>query len=74
MKLTVIAHPKSKQEKIVRLDERYFELFFNVVPQKGKANVKIIEMLSDYLKIPKSNINIVSGEKSKLKIVEIIDY
>lgn len=73
MKLTIVAHPKSKQEKVEKLDDRYFELFFNVIPERGKANTKIIEMLSKYFDIPKSNIKIISGEKSKLKIVEIID-
>lgn len=71
MKLTVVAHPNSKEEKVVQIDERYLELFFNVLPEKGKANLKIIEMLSKHFDVPKSAINIKSGLKSKLKIIDI---
>lgn len=71
MRITVVAHPKSSIEKIENKDEHNFELYFSVPPEKGKANHKVVEMLSDYFKIPKSSINLVSGVKSRIKIFEI---
>lgn len=41
-------------------------------PIDGVANKAIIALLSDYFKTAKSNINIVSGNKSKIKIVEVL--
>lgn len=41
-------------------------------PQKGKANKELIEKISKYLDVPKSNVKIVSGEKSRKKLVEVI--
>ncbi|HSB56662.1 MAG TPA: DUF167 domain-containing protein [Nitrosopumilaceae archaeon] len=41
-------------------------------PQKGKANKELIEKISKHLKVPKSNVKIVSGEKSRKKLVEVI--
>ena len=38
-------------------------------PVEGKANKEIIKFLSKLFKIPKSNIQIIGGEKSKNKIV-----
>jgi hypothetical protein len=40
-------------------------------PQKGKANKELIEKISKYFKVPKSNVRIVSGEKSRKKLVEV---
>jgi len=41
-------------------------------PQKGKANKELIEKISKYLKVPKSSVKILSGEKSRKKLVEVI--
>jgi len=43
------------------------------VPEKGKANKKVIEIISKYLKIPKSRIRILKGETSKEKLIKIDD-
>ena len=41
-------------------------------PQKGKANKELIEKISEHLGVSKSNVRIVSGEKSRKKLVEVI--
>ena len=41
-------------------------------PQKGKANKELIEKISKHFDVPKSNVRILSGEKSKKKLVEVI--
>jgi len=38
---------------------------------EGKANKAIIEYLSEILKIPKSKIRIVNGEKSAIKTISV---
>lgn len=42
-------------------------------PEKGKANLELIKKLARYFKIHSSQIKIVSGLKSKSKIIEITD-
>lgn len=44
----------------------------NAVPEKGKANIEICRVLSDYFGVPRSNIEIVSGHTSAHKRVRII--
>ena len=41
-------------------------------PEKGKANRELLTKLAKHFKIPQSQIRILSGLKSKRKIVEII--
>ena len=42
-------------------------------PEKGKANLELIKKLAKYFKVPSSHIRIVSGLKSKRKIIEITE-
>lgn len=41
------------------------------VPEKGKANKALIELLAKHWKIPKSAITIIRGETSRIKTLEI---
>ncbi|MGQ0796090.1 MAG: DUF167 domain-containing protein [Nitrosopumilaceae archaeon] len=41
-------------------------------PEKGKANKELIEKISKYLGVTKSNVRIISGAKSRKKLVEVI--
>jgi len=38
---------------------------------EGKANKAIIEFLSDELRVPKSKIKILNGEKSSIKTIQV---
>ncbi len=40
-------------------------------PVEGKANAAIIKLLAKHFKVPKSNIQLKTGQKSKIKIFEI---
>jgi uncharacterized protein YggU (UPF0235/DUF167 family) len=44
----------------------------NAKPISGEANAAVISLLAKYFKTAKSNIKIIRGFKSKIKIVEII--
>jgi uncharacterized protein len=50
----------------------HIEIGIMAKPVKGEANLEIIKKISKHLGIPKSNIRIVSGEKSRDKVVEVI--
>jgi uncharacterized protein YggU (UPF0235/DUF167 family) len=70
MKITVVAHPRSKFEKVIE-HEGVYNCYFNVAPAGGRANTKIIEMLSDHFNVSKTNICIIIGKTAKEKVVEI---
>jgi uncharacterized protein len=40
-------------------------------PVKGEANLEIIKKIAKHLGIPKSNVRIVAGGKSREKVVEV---
>ena len=73
MKITVKAKTNSKHIFVKQLDECTYEVAITALPEKGKANTAIIDVLSDYFKVSKSQINILAGHTNKNKIVEIVE-
>lgn len=39
--------------------------------REGKANVAVIGLVADYFKVPRSSVRLVSGMRSRNKIVEV---
>lgn len=72
MKISVIVHPNSKKEKIEKDLLDNLHVYVNQPPLEGKANKAVISALADYFKITKSNVNLISGAKSKYKLFEIV--
>ena len=71
MKITAKVKPNSRENTVKLLDSGIYEVKVSVPPEKGKANKKVVELLSAFLKIPKSKITLLSGETYKEKIFEI---
>lgn len=73
MKLSITVKPKSRQEKIEKTANGYIA-YVKEQPIENRANRALIKLLSEYFGIPKSRITILSGMKSKQKIVEIKNF
>jgi uncharacterized protein len=71
MKITVIAKPNSKKESVVQNEDGSLTVRFNIPPVDGKANLKIIELLSIHFKVAKSAVQILHGSTSKKKLFKI---
>jgi uncharacterized protein (TIGR00251 family) len=71
MDIEVKVKPKSSQEGIKDLGNGKFEVRVNEVPEGGKANERVIELLSEYFKVPKSSIKIKYSQTSKNKVIVI---
>jgi len=70
MKIKVIVIPNSKKPSVRKEDNTYV-VRVDAPPTKGRANRRLIEILAKYFDTKKSKIRIISGEKSREKIVEI---
>jgi hypothetical protein len=74
MKVAIKVKPGSKKGPIVQPSLINDELlvFVREPAVDGKANRAIIKLLADYYEVAKSKVRIVSGLKSRTKVVEII--
>jgi len=57
----------------VRVDGNNITIGLTSRPEKGKANVELIKKLARHFNVSSSQVRIISGFKSKRKIVEIIE-
>lgn len=73
VKISVQVKPNCKKELVEQLENGDLLVKVNVPPVDGKANKRVIELLSKYLKVSKSRINLLRGHKSKKKKFEILD-
>ncbi len=59
--------PNSSKEKVIGEYAEKLKIAVTSPPEKGKANKAIVKVLAKWLNIKSSDIQIVSGEKSKDK-------
>lgn len=71
MKIFVKVKPKAKKEKVDMLSKTNFKVQVKESPEKGRANEAVLRALADYFGTAKSNIRIISGSTSKLKVIEL---
>jgi hypothetical protein len=69
--LTLKIQPRSSQSKIIGVEGDYLKIKLQKTPVEGAANEELIDLLQEVFKIPKKNIKILRGEKSRMKWVEI---
>jgi len=74
--ITVKLTPGARQNKVMGWDEDLLgectlKICVTAIPEKGKANKAMIALLSKYWKIPKSEITIVRGATSRVKLLEV---
>lgn len=61
--------PKASSNRIKREDDGSLRVYVTTAPEDGKANKKVIELISKEFKIPKSSLEIIKGQKSKDKTI-----
>lgn len=65
--LAVRVTPKSSRSQIVGVVGNELKITLNAPPADGQANKELIKLLSKTLSIPKSGIELISGETSRSK-------
>ena len=70
MIIQVTVKPGAKNEKIVVSDDGLI-IYLHARAHDGEANAVLLEVLADYYRVSKSQIEIKRGQKSHQKLVEI---
>ena len=71
MKVSVKVQPKASKNDVIDNKDGSFKVYLKSAPTDGKANKELIALLADYFKVKKQGINIITGNRSRKKIVEI---
>ena len=71
MKIFVTIKPGSRAPGVKRISDNEYLVRVVSTARRGKANKELIDLLSNFLKIPKGNIEIASGFRSRKKKIYI---
>lgn len=72
MKLYVRAKAGAGRDQIKKSDENHWEIWTTKIPTRNKANTAITDMVAKELGVAKSRVEIISGDRSRLKVIGII--
>ena len=73
MKINVNVKLKQKEASIILEPDGSFTVRLRSLPIENKANIEIIVLLAKYFKVPKANVVLVRGGKSRMKTFDIIN-
>ena len=73
MYINVKVITNAKTTEITKIKPLYYKAKLRSVPEKGKANAELIEMLAKNFECKKSEIKILSGHHSREKLLSIPD-
>lgn len=71
MMFNVKVKPNSKQQAIILEDDGSLTVRLQSPPVDGKANKELIQVLAKQFGVRKSQVSIHSGERSRMKRVEV---
>ncbi|MBI4973711.1 DUF167 domain-containing protein [Candidatus Roizmanbacteria bacterium] len=71
MRIFVTVKPRKMEEKVERVDVTHYLVYTKAPPVDNKANEAVIKILSVHFDLPKWKIQIVSGQTSRKKIIEV---
>jgi uncharacterized protein (TIGR00251 family) len=70
MKIQVKVKPDSKTEELSREGDTFI-IKVKEPPKEGKANQAVIKLLAEHFGVPQSQIKILSGFRSRNKVIEV---
>jgi uncharacterized protein (TIGR00251 family) len=72
MKIQVKVKPNSRTEEVSQEGDSFI-IKIKEPPKEGRANRAVIELLAKHFRLPRSQVRILSGLKSKNKVIEIAE-
>jgi uncharacterized protein (TIGR00251 family) len=71
MLIRVRVTTNAKAVRVVKVGEADFEVKVDERALNGRANKRLVEILSEHFRVPRSRIIIVSGARSRDKVLEV---
>jgi uncharacterized protein (TIGR00251 family) len=72
MKIQVKVKPNSRTEEVSQEGDSFI-VKVKEPPKEGKANQAVIKLLAQHFGVPQSQVRILSGFRSRSKVIEIIE-
>lgn len=71
MYIKVKVSPNAKKESLKKRSEDHFEVSVREKAERNLANARVIAIFSEYFKVPKGSVRIISGHRSPGKLLVV---
>jgi hypothetical protein len=71
MEVHVTVTPNAREAAVLRIDDLNYKVKVNAKAVDGKANERLVAVMAEYFKVPKSRVRITRGFASRKKTIEI---
>ena len=71
MFISVRVYPNAKRDELMGLSNGVWQVRVSAPPVKGKANTRLIALLSQVLGVGKSSLSIAKGHTSRSKVIAV---
>ena len=71
MKIQIKVKPNSKTEEVSQEGDNFI-VKVKEPPREGKANQAVIKLLAEHFGVPQGQVRILSGFKSRNKVIEVV--
>ena len=71
MKLKVKVIANAKKDLVQEIEPGFLRVKLTAVPEKGKANQQLVQVLAKYFKLKPQQVRIKKGFTSQLKLIEL---
>lgn len=71
MRVRVKVNPRSSKDQLLDLDAETIRVKLTAPPVEGEANLALVKFIARTCRIPKGNVEIISGKKSRQKVIQI---
>ena len=68
---SVQIQPRARKSEVIGVHDGRLKVKVSAPPVDGAANEELIKVFAKLLSVPKSKIEILSGEKSKQKVIQV---
>lgn len=69
--ISVRLTPNASKDEILGYCDDYVKIKISAPPNENKANKKLISFISDFFNVAKSDVSMISGDKSRLKRIAV---
>jgi hypothetical protein len=72
--IEIAVRPLAQQRGVVRAGPGGLVIRLNSAPEKGNANLELVEYLAEHLRVPRSAVMIARGRTSRRKTIRIVTH
>lgn len=74
--MVVVVHvkPRARRESVEKGADGALVVRLSAPPVDGKANTRLLQILAEHFKVPRSSLEIVSGERARKKLIWVPDH